>query len=110
VPPGHPGESPSGKWTNAVIRIDGSMGEGGGQVVPESYRFVVGTAGSATLVLQTVLPALVMASGPSELTLEGGTHNPWAPPFDFLERYLDADVPVDQGRWDVRATRDGRKL
>jgi RNA 3'-terminal phosphate cyclase (ATP) len=54
--------------------------------VPGNYRFVVGTAGSATLVLQTVLPALIMASGPSELTLEGGTHNPWAPPFDFLER------------------------
>jgi RNA 3'-terminal phosphate cyclase (ATP) len=44
----------------------------------------VGTAGSATLVLQTVLPALITAEGPSELLLEGGTHNPFAPPFDFL--------------------------
>ena len=50
-----------------------------------AYRFAVGTAGSATLVLQTVLPALMLADGPSELTLEGGTHNPWAPPFDFIE-------------------------
>jgi len=41
---------------------------------------------SATLVLQTVLPALLCASGPSVLRLEGGTHNPWAPPFDFLAR------------------------
>jgi RNA 3'-terminal phosphate cyclase (ATP) len=49
------------------------------------YRFSVGTAGSATLVLQTVLPALLTADQPSELTLEGGTHNQWAPPFDFLE-------------------------
>jgi RNA 3'-terminal phosphate cyclase (ATP) len=46
----------------------------------------VGTAGSATLVLQTVLPALMTASGPSELVLEGGTHNPFAPPFDFLAK------------------------
>lgn len=52
------------------------------------YRFAVGTAGSATLVLQTVLPVLLTAPGPSELTLEGGTHNPWAPPLDFLERAL----------------------
>ena len=50
------------------------------------YRFAVGTAGSATLVLQTVLPALIVGPEPSRLTLEGGTHNPHAPPFDFLDR------------------------
>jgi RNA 3'-terminal phosphate cyclase (ATP) len=57
-----------------------------GQVTPGNYRFAVGTAGSATLVLQTVLPALLIASGHSTLTLEGGTHNPMVPPFDFLAR------------------------
>jgi RNA 3'-terminal phosphate cyclase (ATP) len=57
-----------------------------GAVTPGNYRFAVGTAGSATLVLQTVLPALLTASGRSTLTLEGGTHNPLAPPFDFLVR------------------------
>jgi len=57
-----------------------------GPVTPGNYRFAVGTAGSATLVLQTVLPALLTASGQSTLTLEGGTHNPLAPPFDFLAR------------------------
>jgi RNA 3'-terminal phosphate cyclase (ATP) len=50
------------------------------------YTFAVGTAGSATLVFQTVLPALMIADGPSTLVLEGGTHNPAAPPFEFLER------------------------
>jgi RNA 3'-terminal phosphate cyclase (ATP) len=55
-----------------------------GPVTPGNYRFAVGTAGSATLVLQTVLPSLLTASGASTLTLEGGTHNPLAPPFDFL--------------------------
>ena len=57
-----------------------------GPVTPGNYRFAVGTAGSATLVLQTVLPSLLTASGRSTLTLEGGTHNPLAPPFDFLAR------------------------
>jgi RNA 3'-terminal phosphate cyclase (ATP) len=57
-----------------------------GPITPGNYRFAVGTAGSATLVLQTVLPALLTASGQSTLTLEGGTHNPMAPPFDFLEK------------------------
>ncbi|EDY17198.1 RNA 3'-phosphate cyclase [Chthoniobacter flavus Ellin428] len=50
------------------------------------YRFAVGTAGSTTLVLQTVLPALIRLGEPSRLILEGGTHNPFAPPFDFLAR------------------------
>src|SRR5262245_30390751 len=57
-------------------------------VTPGEYAFAVGSAGSATLVLQTVLPPLLVASGPSTLTLEGGTHNPWAPPFDFLNSVL----------------------
>lgn len=57
-----------------------------GAVAGGEWTFAVGTAGSATLVLQTVLPALLTAAGPSTLVLEGGTHNPFAPPFDFLER------------------------
>ncbi|MCY3020761.1 MAG: RNA 3'-terminal phosphate cyclase [Planctomycetota bacterium] len=55
-----------------------------GKVVPGEYAFAVGTAGSATLVLQTILPPLLTAGAPSQLKLEGGTHNPFAPPFDFL--------------------------
>jgi len=57
-----------------------------GEVKPGEYSFAIGTAGSTTLVLQTVLPALLTASGPSELVLEGGTHNTYAPPYDFLEK------------------------
>ena len=50
------------------------------------YKFDIGTAGSTMLVLQTVLPALIVADGPSNVTLTGGTHNPFAPTFDFLEK------------------------
>jgi RNA 3'-terminal phosphate cyclase (ATP) len=55
-----------------------------GAVRAGRYAFAMPTAGSVTLVLQTVLPALLRADGPSELALEGGTHNPFAPPYDFL--------------------------
>lgn len=55
-------------------------------VSPGNYHFAIGSAGSCTLVLQAILPALILAKGPSEIVLEGGTHNPMAPPFDFLER------------------------
>lgn len=57
-----------------------------GAVRSGEYRFSVGTAGSGTLVLQTVFPALALAKGRSTVTVEGGTHNPMAPPFDFLAR------------------------
>lgn len=57
-----------------------------GIVKSGNHRFVIGTAGSGTLVLQTILPALMTISGTSTITIEGGTHNLQAPPFDFLER------------------------
>lgn len=57
-----------------------------GKVRAGSYQFAIGTAGSTGLLFQTLLPALWQADGPSSLRLEGGTHNPLAPPFDFLER------------------------
>jgi RNA 3'-terminal phosphate cyclase (ATP) len=50
------------------------------------YTFSVGTAGSTTLVLQTILLPLLCAREPSTLHLEGGTHNPFAPPYPFLEK------------------------
>ena len=57
-----------------------------GPVQAGDHAFSVGTAGSCTLVLQTVWPALMLADAPSRLRLSGGTHNPMAPPFHFLER------------------------
>ena len=60
-----------------------------GRVAHGAYHFAVGTAGSATLVLQTILPALLISNDQGQqthLTLEGGTHNPFAPPFDFLAK------------------------
>lgn len=57
-----------------------------GVVTAGDYVFSMGTAGSATLVLQTVLPPLMIAAGSSMLRFEGGTHNVHAPPYDFLEK------------------------
>lgn len=54
-------------------------------LVGGEHIFKIGSAGSTTLVLQTILPALLQAKDPSTIVLEGGTHNPMAPPFEFLE-------------------------
>lgn len=50
------------------------------------FTFNIGTAGSTMLVLQTVLPPLALASEASTLTISGGTHNPNAPVFEFVDR------------------------
>nr|WP_277606232.1 RNA 3'-terminal phosphate cyclase [Acinetobacter genomosp. 15BJ] len=49
------------------------------------YQFQIGSAGSTTLVLQTLLPALLLQNEASDLTISGGTHNPLAPTADFIE-------------------------
>lgn len=57
-----------------------------GAVQPGEYRFDVGTAGSTGLVLQAILVPLALAPGPSRVTITGGTHVPWSPPADYLQR------------------------
>ncbi len=57
-----------------------------GGVVPGHHHVAIGTAGSTTLVLQTIVWPLLLADAPSEVVIEGGTHNPMAPTFEFLDR------------------------
>jgi RNA 3'-terminal phosphate cyclase (ATP) len=57
-----------------------------GEIKSGPYEFAVGTAGSTGLVLQTLLPAFWSSGNAASIWISGGTHNPLAPPFDFLER------------------------
>jgi len=60
-----------------------------GKIKAGDYRFDVGTAGSVTLVAQTVIPVLLKADAPSSVTITGGTHVPFAPIWEFFaETYL----------------------
>jgi RNA 3'-terminal phosphate cyclase (ATP) len=56
-----------------------------GPITAGDYHFAIGSAGSTTLLAQTLLPALWHAKSASTLVLEGGTHNPLAPTFPFIE-------------------------
>jgi RNA 3'-terminal phosphate cyclase (ATP) len=82
-----------------------------------------GSAGSVSLILQTVLLPLALAEGTSQITLKGGTHVAWSPPFDYLKRvYLptlarmgvQAKVRIEKWGWYpqgggvVKAVVDGR--
>jgi len=55
-----------------------------GPVVSGEHTVDVGSAGSVSLVLQTVAFALALAPAPSRITVRGGTHALWAPPYPFL--------------------------
>lgn len=59
-----------------------------GPVRPGEYRFDIGSGGSASLVLQAIMPPLLFADGPSAVTVTGGTHVPFAPPFEFMRDTL----------------------
>ncbi len=52
------------------------------------HHIAIGTAGSTTLVLQTMLWPLALAPSRSNVVIEGGTHNPMAPTVEFLTQVV----------------------
>jgi RNA 3'-terminal phosphate cyclase (ATP) len=100
--------------TIADARVEGAaLGATAVAFAPRAVRggrfaFDVGSAGSATLVLQTVLPALLGAPEPSTVTVTGGTHNRQAPSFDFLDRCFRPTVArLAPGALDLALVRPG---
>lgn len=78
-----------------------------GAIRAGQYDFDIHTAGSTTLVLQTVAPALSAADGPSTISIRGGTHNPLAPPFEFLAQAFVPLLAKMGARWDLALERHG---
>lgn len=60
------------------------------KVRPGKYTFDVAeerkSAGSATLVMQTIMLPLFFAGGDSSVKVKGGTHVPWSPPATYLKQ------------------------
>jgi len=85
--------------TTAICKaatVEASLGSRKVEFRPEtlrngSFEFAIATAGSTSLVLQTIFPALLSARGESRVRISGDTHNPAAPTFEFLqEAYIPA--------------------
>lgn len=55
-----------------------------GKVRGGDYAFDIGTAGSTTLVLQTLVPPLLRAEKRSRVSVVGGTHVPFSPCWDYF--------------------------
>jgi RNA 3'-terminal phosphate cyclase (ATP) len=65
-----------------------------------------GSAGATSLVFQTLFLPLALASGQSHLTIRGGTHVAWSPPFHYLQHvylptlaHLGLEARVEVGKW-----------
>ncbi|KPK34238.1 MAG: RNA 3'-phosphate cyclase [Nitrospira bacterium SG8_35_1] len=59
-----------------------------GKTMPGNYIFDIKTAGSCTLVFQTLLPPLMFGEGSSIITIRGGTHVPLSPTYHYLSEVL----------------------
>lgn len=75
------------------------------QIRSGRYRFDIGTAGSTSLILQTIFLPLSMATSASTVIISGGTHVPWSPCYHFLAWHwlemvkrigFSAEVSLDQ--------------
>ena len=78
-----------------------------GQMRGGRYRFDVGTAGSLTLLMQTVLPALVVSPIETELELIGGTDVRWSPPIDHYAQVLFPILRLMGARLEMNVERRG---
>ncbi len=56
-----------------------------GPIMEGDYTVRMGTAGSITLALQSILPIAAYAPGPVTLDITGGTDVKWSPSFDYFE-------------------------
>lgn len=74
-----------GKLENAFLGSKEIIFEPG-EIIGGKYKFNITTAGSTTLLAQTLIPVLLFAKKPSELTLIGGTHVPKSPTYDYFEK------------------------
>ena len=76
-----------------------------GKVKPGEYSFDVGTAGSTSLIFQSLLLPLAFSGGESLVRLKGGTHVPWSPPLHYLSTVF---LPV-LARMGIRVEMDLKK-
>ncbi len=61
------------------------------EVKAGDYFFDIGTAGSTSLLLQAILLPLIFAKNKSFLSLKGGTHVPFSPPFHYISQVF---IPI----------------
>ena len=91
-----------GAETNSVSLGSESLSFTPGKVVPQTLSIDIGTAGSVSLLLQSLWPVLVLGGGKFKLNIKGGTDVNWSMPYDYLkevfvpqmQRYADVELKL----------------
>jgi RNA 3'-terminal phosphate cyclase (ATP) len=78
-----------------------------GKIRAGRHAFDVGTAGSTSLILQTLLPPLAFCGSVSRIFVKGGTHVAWSPPADYLRDVFLHTVSTMGIRGTIRIHRAG---
>ncbi len=74
---------------------------------PVNGRFDIGTAGSISLLLQSLIPPLLNVDSPSEIEVVGGTDVKWSPPISYMELVYSRLVEAFGGRVEIKVLRRG---
>jgi len=78
-----------------------------GEIKAGHFKFDIRSAGSTTLVFQTILPILLQAGDESTITIKGGTHNPMAPSFEAIRDSFLPAIGLMAFRADIELVRHG---
>ncbi|MEM0056868.1 MAG: RNA 3'-terminal phosphate cyclase [Candidatus Geothermarchaeota archaeon] len=70
-------------------------------------EYDIGTAGSISLVLQTLIPATLLADSPSEIVLKGGTDVKWSPTIDYMSYVYKSIVEMVGGNVEINVIKRG---
>jgi len=74
---------------------------------PVNGRFDIGTAGSISLLLQSLIPPLLNVDSPSDFEIIGGTDVRWSPPISYMEFVYSKLVEVFGGNIEIKVLRRG---
>ncbi|MEM2137422.1 MAG: RNA 3'-terminal phosphate cyclase, partial [Candidatus Methanomethylicia archaeon] len=77
------------------------------KIMGGNYRFDIGTAGSTTLVLQSLLPTAFFSPSKVNVEIIGGTDNPLAPPVDYISNILKPLLEKMNLKFDIQVLRRG---
>lgn len=78
-----------------------------GKIIGGKYDFNIGTAGSVTLVAQTILPILLVADKKSEIRIIGGTHVIKSPGYDYFEKVFIPAITLMGAKVESKLVRSG---
>jgi len=70
-------------------------------------NYNIGTAGSVSLILQSIIPPLLLADKPSEFIIKGGTDVRWSPPIDYMKEVYAYLIKKFGGYVDINVIRRG---